>query len=59
VRLLRAAVGLEILTADELGRADLAPGAPSGSTWTASPNCVIDVADVIVALRAAVGLVTL
>lgn len=59
VRLLRAAVLLDELTADELARGDLSPGADVAGVWRAMPDCSLDVADVVVALRASVGLVVL
>src|SRR6185295_8101015 len=59
VRLLRASVGLEDFSPDELGRGDLAPGTATGITWHATPDCAITIGDVIVALRVNVGLLTL
>ena len=59
VRILRAVVAIEQLDADESASADVAPGSEVGGFWVAEPDCNLNVADVIVALRITVGLVTL
>lgn len=65
VRLLRLSVGLEAPTADDLARGDVAPctqiaaGPPPVMRPELQPVPRIDIGDVVVALRAAVGLVRL
>jgi hypothetical protein len=62
VRMLRFATGLEVPTTDELHRANivpftvLAPGPPELVRPHGTPP-IVDVADVVLALRASVGLV--
>lgn len=59
VRILRAAVEIDRLSAKEAASADVAPGAEVDGAWVATPDCRINVADVIVTLRIAVGLLRL
>ena len=57
--ILRWAVGLSLdppLSAEELLRADLAPGAPEGELLVVGGDGSVDVGDVLLTLRAAVGL---
>jgi PKD repeat protein len=59
VRMLRASVGLDVFEPLESARADVAPGTTIAGTWQATPDCVVNIADVVIALRASVSLITL